>query len=374
MTKASPDSPRLMIFENELLESTVGPYFSGWKKKNSDEILKNHTPLFSWDKNKIPFVLWEEIVSFMRWGFKTYSSEVLVALFYNTAEDKWAAWAFPQTTQGMTVQFNEDDPDYKIDRRQFSEGWVQLGSVHHHCSMAAFASGTDTADEEDREGVHITLGNMNQEVLDIHIRQTFTEIVGDVNPENFIEMPEWSKDLPIKVKKHITKNVFVDIELGKFPKLWETRVTKEIHRPAQYPFSSSNPSRWNPKNQMGFNHVKPHEMNQDIFDENYDEYWEPIKSKKVEKPNLQKKLESKKAKNCGNWHQYLTEKLDSTEFSLMEFRLVYEDILTEENLEDFTMSISKFKKLKILVKEIIEYAECPETEIHDFLTDMETLA
>ena len=58
----------------------------------------------------------------------------------------------------------------------------------------------------------------------------------------------------------------------------------------------------------------------------------------------------------------------------MEFRLVYEDILTEENLEDFTMSISKFKKLKILVKEIIEYAECPETEIHDFLTDMETLA
>ena len=45
-----------------------------------------------------------------------------------------------------------------------------FGTVHHHCSTSAFQSGTDEADETNREGFHFTIGNLDKEDIDIHFR------------------------------------------------------------------------------------------------------------------------------------------------------------------------------------------------------------
>jgi len=43
------------------------------------------------------------------------------------------------------------------------EGYITVASVHSHCSFSAFHSGTDIADEEYIEGLHITIGDVDED-------------------------------------------------------------------------------------------------------------------------------------------------------------------------------------------------------------------
>ncbi len=46
-------------------------------------------------------------------------------------------------------------------RKLVSEGWELYGTIHSHCDFKAFHSAVDIADEENFEGLHITLGHVN---------------------------------------------------------------------------------------------------------------------------------------------------------------------------------------------------------------------
>ncbi len=65
-----------------------------------------------------------------------------------------------------------DTPDAKLQRAQFADGdgWTYFGTVHHHCDMGAFQSGTDFHDERNQDGLHITVGNMGSDKHSLHAR------------------------------------------------------------------------------------------------------------------------------------------------------------------------------------------------------------
>jgi hypothetical protein len=44
----------------------------------------------------------------------------------------------------------------------FKEGWKFFGTIHSHSSFTAFHSGTDDEDDEENDGLHITIGKVNQ--------------------------------------------------------------------------------------------------------------------------------------------------------------------------------------------------------------------
>lgn len=136
--------------------------------------IKNTKATIEWKGPKIPLDVWDEVLSFFQWCYDTYKSECQVRLYVSPTLQTWKAYAFPQEAKtGMTAH----ELDNEAKREQHAAlglqppDWFAFGTVHHHCSANAFQSGTDTANEESQDGLHITIGNMNnKDRYDIHAR------------------------------------------------------------------------------------------------------------------------------------------------------------------------------------------------------------
>ena len=127
---------------------------------------------FEWTGPKINPQAWAEMLAFFKWTQVTEKSEAQVRLFVHP-EEGWKIWAFPQKGgTGMTTK-EEDNEEAKRQRALIGEGYVPFGTVHHHCNCTAFQSGTDAADEVSVDGLHITIGKMEDPQHDIHCRLYF---------------------------------------------------------------------------------------------------------------------------------------------------------------------------------------------------------
>lgn len=166
----------------ELQETDLYTAYSKCKVPEIDDI----TPI--WKGNPIPFKMWQDITDWCVLSYEKFKSETLVFLYYDLGNKKspWSFWIPPQITNGMTVKSNPDSKFFKEERKNFPD--TMFGTVHHHCSSSAFQSGTDHSDELDREGLHFTIGNLNQPFdLDVHVRITIGKAHGDANACDLIE-------------------------------------------------------------------------------------------------------------------------------------------------------------------------------------------
>jgi len=146
---------------------------------------------------KIPPELWQEVLAFFRWTYQEFKSESQVRLFVNGTTKEWKAWAFPQKANtGMTAVELPDDPKTAAQRRQFGTGWLNFGTVHHHCSSSAFQSGTDEANEQNQDGLHITVGHMDKEQYDLHARLYIGGIKFTPDMSVFWEVGDFMSDFP----------------------------------------------------------------------------------------------------------------------------------------------------------------------------------
>jgi hypothetical protein len=122
--------------------------------------------------------LWHQILSFFRWTYKEHQSECQVRLYVNVKLGRWAAWAFPQAARtGMTARELPVQETTEKAKERFAawqseptDDWLYFGTVHHHCSASAFQSSTDEQNEWNQDGLHITVGRMDQERHDLHAR------------------------------------------------------------------------------------------------------------------------------------------------------------------------------------------------------------
>ena len=187
-------------------------------------------PGYHWRAAEIPFSLWATVASFMLETYKRLQTEAHCTLFYHPENKTWAAWAFPQENSFSTVKTLEND-EYVRQRDQFKDGWLQMGSVHHHSTMAAFASGVDVADEAARDGLHVTLGKMTSDPLDIHSRATFDNLTQDTWLRSWIGLPPCLKSLPPRFRIAIFNEYLVSPELflpfaKEIPEVWFTNCHK----------------------------------------------------------------------------------------------------------------------------------------------------
>lgn len=125
-----------------------------------------------WTGPKISQAVWHPILAFFKEVNTRHNSECQVRLYVNAALGEWAAWAFPQEARTSMSARELICPDAATQREQFkeSDGWQYLGTVHHHCHMSAFQSGTDHNNERSQDGLHITVGRLGDAVYDIHAR------------------------------------------------------------------------------------------------------------------------------------------------------------------------------------------------------------
>lgn len=216
----------ITLLNGKPVKQVSNSLYTGFVADPSIKITTIDKPTFKWRGAKIPFPLWAQIVSFMRWTQEEFKSEALITLMYNAKNATWAAWPFPQETNGMTVKALEDHPLYKDDRAMFKKDWVQAGSIHHHCTADAFASCTDEQDECNRDGVHITLGKMENTDLDYHIRQVFDGIVTTPVLSDWIDDPEWCNTIPMPLKLDVAHWSRTCVRQIPFPDEWKKRVMK----------------------------------------------------------------------------------------------------------------------------------------------------
>ena len=237
-----PAVQQLFVHNSQVLRAIKTELYEGYEPAR-DISIKVLTPsdlTFKWLGGKIPFKVWSELCCFLRWTQEEFKEEAMVTLFYHPVTREWRAWAFPQEPVGMTIKLLPQLELYKEDRKQFGEGWIQAGSVHHHCNSAAFASGTDTNDEMDRDGVHITLGKMLEDIMDIHVRHVFDGVCGISQIRDWVELPDYVKQLPEYMQRGLIELSFKGVKGEPFPEVWKERIL-EMEKPAGY-VGGHNPS------------------------------------------------------------------------------------------------------------------------------------
>lgn len=172
---------KLFIYKGQpLVLKEVSPTITIYAPVVHQELKEEPCPIF--DVGKIPLSLWRTIASFFRKVHQEEKSEAQVRLFYSDTTRQWKACAFPQEkNSGMTTKELKDHEDYGALMSEMLEGglYYQWGTIHSHCDVSAFQSGTDKSDEESSPGIHITIGKIISDKIDLHVR--FTMIIpGDV--------------------------------------------------------------------------------------------------------------------------------------------------------------------------------------------------
>lgn len=205
--------------------------------------LPQGTPDFHWKGAKIPYALWCQCMDFLVWSQLQHKEESLLWLFYHRQSREWAAWAPPQRPQGMTVkslpEFPGKDletenphPGFEDQRANWGKGWALMGTIHHHCTGAAHQSGTDKQDETTKDGIHITIGKIGQEMLDYHGRAVFDGIQTNALLSNWVETPDWFKTIPGPVITLMWPAVLLSAPLvsptkgreDRVPELWKRNI------------------------------------------------------------------------------------------------------------------------------------------------------
>ena len=98
----------------------------------------------------IPGPLFAKVMSFFRAVYKEHRSEAIVLIFYNEKTDAYKIFPPYQKVNFGTVDYNKG---IQLD------GWQMIGTIHSHASMSAFHSGVDDDDEKNFDGLHITIGD-----------------------------------------------------------------------------------------------------------------------------------------------------------------------------------------------------------------------
>lgn len=142
---------------------------------------------FIYEGPKITAALWSQILGFLHWTYKEHKCESQVRLFVDPGKKEWVAWAFPQDIEtGLhTKERTGKEFDDQREALPNAQELIPFGTVHHHCSAPAFQSGTDHADEANQDGLHITIGRLDEKVQDLHARLSMNMECYKVNLATF---------------------------------------------------------------------------------------------------------------------------------------------------------------------------------------------
>ena len=181
--------------------------------------------------------LWHQILSFFRWTFKEHQSECQVRLYVNVKLRKWQAWAFPQAAKtGMTArelptQESEEKARerFKVWESEPSDDWLYFGTVHHHCSASAFQSSTDEQNEWNQDGLHITVGKMDQERHDLHARFYLAGNGYEPDLGSFWAIePELAERIPKGLHHHLAAYQMGERQTVDFPDVWRENLVEAV--------------------------------------------------------------------------------------------------------------------------------------------------
>ena len=244
----------LIIDEGKVFRSTEDEFTKGYIP--FQPVIKKEKPWMEFKGGQMDLNTWFQILNFFLWSQEKFKAETQTRLYYNIETRQWASHPMPQTPNGMTTRDEHDDEI----RRKFPLPWTYFGTAHHHCTSAAFQSGTDEKNEVNQDGWHFTIGNLDSEELDYHGRFSYNGVLYPAYLTEWIKEPNWAEQIPEEIKWDSIYKYLLNSKLvrstanpygnGIFPPEWKDLV-KEPPKPT---YSGIYQTGYN--NQVNFNYEK----------------------------------------------------------------------------------------------------------------------
>lgn len=141
-------------------------------------ILKKLEPYAEMNVTKIPDEDFAKVVAFFREVYQEYRSEAIVLLYYNEQKESFAVHVPYQKVNGLSLEYL---------RANTMKGHNLICSIHSHAGISAFHSGTDKDDERAFDGLHITVGNVNDQLVSIEASIAINGYRVSVDPMDYID-------------------------------------------------------------------------------------------------------------------------------------------------------------------------------------------
>ncbi len=127
---------------------------------------------------KIPGKWMAKVIEFFKAVYTEHRSEAIILLFYNEETKKYKIIPPMQKVAGASCDY---------DKGITIEGMTMIGTIHSHAQMSAFHSGVDDSDEEHFDGLHITLGDLDEEFPSMSASIVANGHRIMINPYDYIE-------------------------------------------------------------------------------------------------------------------------------------------------------------------------------------------
>jgi PRTRC genetic system protein A len=231
-----PDDDILYIVSKEgvYLKKKLGIMESITPVKNIS-ILKSIEMMATMHIKPIPGTLFAPVIDFFKKVYKEYYGEAIVLLFYNEEKRTYKIVPPAQKVSAAGVDYN---------RAMTLEGYIMVGDIHSHANFSAFHSGVDDKDEESFDGLHITIGNNNDDEVSIStsivsngqrfIADTLDYVNGlalTVDIDEVVEQPLTQYYVyDQKLKKMVPKSSSKTTKVKRFDKRYVSTVSKKYQK------------------------------------------------------------------------------------------------------------------------------------------------
>jgi proteasome lid subunit RPN8/RPN11 len=134
----------------------------------------------SMDIPKIPGIIYAQIFDFFKKVYHGHRAEGLAIIYYNPKKKAFKVHIPEQSVSGASVNVEDN---YQISIKNYQP----VCSIHSHPGFSAFHSGTDTHDEEDFDGLHITVGEIDSDTHKIVASIASNGYRVEVDPLDYID-------------------------------------------------------------------------------------------------------------------------------------------------------------------------------------------
>lgn len=147
---------------------------------------------------RLPKISQELIVRtllFFRAVYREHKSEAEVQIHYNSDSGEYKIHCPIQEVSGGGVDYDSSD--------RF-DGFQLVGTIHSHCNFGAFHSGIDDGDEKHFDGLHITIGHLDQPYFTISCSMTVNGQRFNFKPEDVIigiEEVDWKPKSTVSYRR-----------------------------------------------------------------------------------------------------------------------------------------------------------------------------
>jgi hypothetical protein len=293
---------------SDLFESFEDKLVIGWLPMQ----VESATPIMRWKGPKINIKeVWWPMLAFYK---EHIEHEVQTRFVMDEKQTRVEVVCFNQKYgTGMSTK-ELDDPE--LQNQLTAGGWINVGTAHSHCKMAAFASHTDRENEAKANpldktnniqvGLHVTVGKLDEEQYDLHLRMVWMVPGRDkANParyatldpvlEDWFELPEYfgpqvredEKLVGLLLKYLLTQPPPPSV---RYPQEWKLKLKEEprsvYHAPNYIPAGG-----YHPHQHQQIQHFRPArplwaENDYNVSNHLYDDNGVPVKGKVEREPQM----------------------------------------------------------------------------------------